>query len=88
MGGSLDGNDRTRYREKQRGEKGASVARMERSEMRERSPGLRFAPSGLRATHKKAAAEIIRGGLAKSIIVRRVKLLSLAGLAATYSSKS
>jgi hypothetical protein len=42
--------------EKSRGEAGRFVARMERSEMRDRpgqpgeSPGLRCAPSGLRAT--------------------------------------
>src|ERR1700730_9125585 len=47
------------------------VARMERSEMRDRNAGLRFAPSGLRRTNKKTAAEVIRGGFVKSIIVMR-----------------
>jgi hypothetical protein len=37
---------------------------------------------------KKAAAEVIHGGFCKSIIVMRGSVLSLAGLAATYSSKS
>jgi hypothetical protein len=37
---------------------------------------------------KKAAAEVIRGGFCESIIVMRGSVLSLAGLAATYSSKS
>jgi hypothetical protein len=41
-----------------------------------------------KTTNKKAAAEVIRGGFCKSIIVMREAFLSLAGLAATYSSKS
>jgi hypothetical protein len=43
--------------------------------------------ASLAMTNKKAAAEIVRGGFS-NIIVMKGSVLSLAGLAATYSSKS